>query len=219
MVLSVSTNREAIAAELDRVVAVDPVRHTLLGTARGRLEDTAWLCWHADGLAVRTAAEFPLVVSGDWPEALRGELVSRLRDLPGVHKISGPAGIVEDIAFELAGHRALRRVALRLFRLDELNPPSDVQGRAVVAGPADRDLVREWYVAFLAETEPEREQSKDTMTRAADQAMSHGTWWLWLAPDGTPVSMARRRTVVAGSSRIGPVYTPTSARVTATGRR
>jgi GNAT superfamily N-acetyltransferase len=212
MALSVSTEHDVIAAELDRVVAADPIRHTLLGTIRLTLEDTAWMCWHAGGLAVRSGADYPVAVVGEWPADLRGELVGHLRELPDLHEVSGPAEIVDDVARELAGRRDLRRIAQRLFRLDELDPPTGVPGRAVAAGADDRELVREWYVAFMAEAEPERGQSEESIIRGADQAMAQATCWLWLDPDGKPVSMAARRPVVAGSARIGPVYTPSSAR-------
>jgi GNAT superfamily N-acetyltransferase len=212
MALSVTTEHGTIATELARVVAADPIRHTLLGTIRGTLEDTAWLCWHPGGLAVRSSADYPVAISGEWPAGLRDELVGLLRDLPDLHEVSGPAEIVDGVARDLAPERELRSIAQRLFRLDELDPPTGVPGRAVAAAEDDRELVRGWYVAFMAEAEPERGQSEESIIRSADVMMSQATCWLWLDPDGKPVSMAARRPVVAGSARIGPVYTPQSAR-------
>src|SRR5438477_7767527 len=129
MALSVSTDHQVIAAELGRVIDLDPVRHTMLGTIRISLEPTAWLCWHEDGLAVRSSADYPVAVAGDWPVELRGELCRLLREVPELHELSGQVDLVEALAGELAPGRELVRMAQRLFRLDELAAPAGVPGR------------------------------------------------------------------------------------------
>ena len=96
----------------------------------------------------------------------------------------------------------------RLFRCDELRPPVDPPGRPVVAGADRHDIVRAWFAAFMGESGDHFGDAR----HAADRALAGGGAWLWVDDTGAPVSMAVRRPVIAGSARIGPVYTPPAAR-------
>jgi GNAT superfamily N-acetyltransferase len=211
MPLTVTTDHAVIADRLDKLVARDPVRATLLGTLRRSLEDTAWAAMHGGGIAVRSSADYPIAVTGEWPADLRTELVAVLRELPGLREISGPLELAEDLVHRLVGDREVRRTAQRLFQLTELDAPTDVPGRPRPATDDDRELVREWYTAFMAEAEPTR-QSPSTINTAVEHALSTGVCWLWLDRDDQPVSLAAQRAAVAGSARIGPVYTPPALR-------
>lgn len=209
MPLSVTTDHAEIAAVLDKVIAADPVRGTTLGTIRGTLTDSAWLAVDGDRLAVRSSTQFPVVVSGRWSPEEQRRLAGLLAGLPALRGVSGPVPEVEAIVAALPGPpRTFHRLAQRLFRLDELDPPSGVVGSPLRAGEEHRDLVRTWYLAFADEVDAVMPRSND----AADGALDAGGCWLWLDGAGTQVSLANRRPVLAGSSRIGPVYTPPEQR-------
>lgn len=209
MPLSITTDHDTITALLDERLAADPVRATTLGTIRATLHETAWAAWDGDGLAVRSAAVFPVVVSGRWGSAARGELVGLLGALPDLRGVSGPLVEVEPLVSALSRPgRAGKRMAQRLFRLDELAEPVGVPGSALRAGVEHRALVRDWYLAFSDEADAIAPRNHD----GADAALDGGWCWLWLDATGAPVSLAARRAVVVGSARVGPVYTPPDRR-------
>ncbi|MER6303612.1 GNAT family N-acetyltransferase [Kitasatospora sp. NPDC001539] len=96
----------------------------------------------------------------------------------------------------------------RLYRLAELTgPPRPPAGRHRLAGPADRELAIRWYHGFLAEA---RVRHPD-VPQAVDRKIAHGGLHLW-EDGGHPVSLAGTSPVIAGMSRIGPVYTPVEHR-------
>jgi predicted GNAT family acetyltransferase len=207
MSLSVTTDHLEIAKVLDEAIAADPVRGTTLGTIRGTLTETAWLAYDGERLAVRSAAAFPLLVSGRWSPAERRDLAALLTHLPELRGVVGPADEAEAIVGVLPAGRT-RRIGQRLFRLDELTPPPAVPGSPLRADARHRDLVRAWYRAFTDEVEGGMPQND----AIADGALDAGGCWLWLDGAGRPASLANRRPVLAGSSRIGPVYTPPEQR-------
>ncbi|MFE3161640.1 GNAT family N-acetyltransferase [Streptomyces sp. NPDC059224] len=98
----------------------------------------------------------------------------------------------------------------RLYRLEELTVPVPVpEGRARVAGPADRDLLIRWYDGFVTDAGvPGGRDAGDW----ADFRLSYDGVTLWETPDGTPVSMAGVTPTVAGQARVAPVYTPRELR-------
>jgi predicted GNAT family acetyltransferase len=99
-------------------------------------------------------------------------------------------------------------MASRLYRLDTLSAPTGIDGEARRASTADRHLLYEWYKAFGEEAGVPIGNPR----RDADRVASSGGCWLWLDGTGAVVSLATRRPVVAGSARVGPVYTPTQCR-------
>ncbi len=201
MPLTVTTDHDAIRALVDPLLAADPIRHTVLGTIGITLRDTAWAATDGTCLAVRSEAQFPLLLVGDWPADARTELRALLTGLPGVAGLSGPEAQVTAL-LDIVGPRP-RIERQRLFRLTTLVEPA-VAGRAIVARDEHRSFGRACVAAFAAE-------AHDTMTDTdptADRALDAGQLYLWLDPSGTPVSMAARRPVLAGSARVGPVYTP-----------
>lgn len=96
----------------------------------------------------------------------------------------------------------------RLYRLEALVDPRDpVPGRARVAGPADRDLLIDWYEAFGRFLGEELAHAGEEV----DAVLGHGGMVLWEV-DGTAVSMAGRTRPSAGVVRVAPVYTPEALR-------
>ncbi|WP_375490780.1 GNAT family N-acetyltransferase [uncultured Jatrophihabitans sp.] len=206
MALTVTTDHGEITAQIDQLLAADPVRGTILGSIRGTLDDNAWSAVDGDRLAVRSGKSFPVVITGDWI-GLTPELASLLRELPGLHGLSGTPGAVRALVDEL-GRDTPRSLNQRLFRCDALAPPAGVIGAALTAGDAHRALVRDWYAAFVAEAQGLFGDPR----AAADQAVDSGTCLLWRAGSGEPVALAVARPAVAGSGRVGPVYTPPAHR-------
>jgi predicted GNAT family acetyltransferase len=211
MPVTVSTDPQVIGAALDRLIAADPVRGTLLGTVRTSLRDTTWAALHEDGVAARSDAEYPVVLGGSWPDEPRRELIRLLPGVPRLKGVSGPADLVAEVVAALPSEARQHRMAQRLFQLAELDPPR-VPGRAILAGEQHRALVHEWYLAFIAEAEPGVPSSTAVTIEGADRVLDDRCCWLWLDDDGVPVSMAARRPVLCGSARVGPVYTPVRAR-------
>ncbi|MFJ8625597.1 GNAT family N-acetyltransferase [Kitasatospora sp. NPDC093550] len=133
---------------------------------------------------------------------------------PGFTEVAGVGGSADTArAFGAAWTAATGtvqsvRVDERLYRLGELtDPPRPPAGRHRLAAPADRELAIRWYEEFLAEVEV----MLPDVPRAVDDKIAVGGLHLW-EDDGCPVALAGSSPVVAGMSRIGPVYTPTEHR-------
>jgi GNAT superfamily N-acetyltransferase len=206
MPLMTTEEHAPLRAWLDRFLAADPVRGTVLGTIRASLGDGAWGATDGrDSLAARSSAAHQVVLAGDWAPPERRELRALLVELPGVRGLAGPPPIVTDLAGDFHGTR--QRLDQALYRLDELREPPRVLGYAATADAADgteRALLRDWFAAFLADVEEQPRPGDTTL----DVAIDGGNCWLWRGATGTPMSMACRRAVFDGSARIGPVYTP-----------
>jgi predicted GNAT family acetyltransferase len=208
MALTTKTAPDQIRPRVDALVRADPVRGTILGTISRSLGVGAW-CAHADGasaLAVRSSALTPLVVAGEWGPADLASLADLLLELTDLAAVSGPTALVGPLAATLASRRAdagMQEMAQRLFRLDTLTAPTDVPGSARRAEAADRPTVLGFYVAFAAEAGVD----EAGLEQSVDARLADGGCWLWMH-DGTAVSMASRHGPIAGSSRVGPVYTP-----------
>ncbi|MFD7453838.1 GNAT family N-acetyltransferase [Kitasatospora sp. NPDC059827] len=149
------------------------------------------------------------------PPALAAELAVRLAEAgPGFTEVAGVGGGAESVrAFAEAWTAATGidhfvRVEERLYRLGRLtDPPRPPAGRPRLAGPADRELAIRWYEEFLREVEI----APSDVARAVDDKLASGSLHLW-EDAGTPVALAGASPVLAGMSRIGPVYTPADRR-------
>ena len=136
-------------------------------------------------------------------------LARHLRDVgfavPGVR---GPTELAT--AFVAAWTRGTHLVPvpgdhLRLYALGTLKPPEPApMGQARLATEEDAPLLRPWWEAYQQEA-ARHIVDVEPLVR---HAISDGLLWLWVDEDGAPVSMAGRKRPVAGSSRIGPVFTP-----------
>ena len=98
----------------------------------------------------------------------------------------------------------------RLYRLGQLTPPDPAPaGSAHLATAADRDMLVDWYTAFM--TDIGHPVASD-IAGQVDSRIPWGGIHLWRLEDGTPVSMAFRSEEIAGMTRIGQVYTPVEHR-------
>jgi FR47-like protein len=208
MALRIITDHAEIADRIDAAVVADPVRNTILGTIGQVLEASAWLAEWDGGLAARSASTYPVVLAGS-PDGVASALADAICALPGLRAVSGSASAVRAVLASLPEDAVAAERADRLFRLDRLIEPT-VSGRAVTVTEDDRDLLAEWYPAFVAEADPGF--GGGDHAPMIDWMLAQPPCWLWLDPSGVPVSMAARRPVIAGSARVGPVYTPPQRR-------
>jgi GNAT superfamily N-acetyltransferase len=162
------------------------------------------------GAAMRTDGFPPylLAMSDDAAVATAAAAGDRVDHLPGVNgEISAATAFAGAWCRRHGlGYRTERRN--RLFRLGDLQIPTDVTGRLRAATPEDLDLLHAWTSDFHTEAAGDER----VPARAASMAkIDRGLAWLWLdVVDGVeqPVSYTGAAVPVRGVHRIGPVYTP-----------
>lgn len=144
----------AIDAVLTRLLDADPVRATVIGSIVAELRagqaPDGWCAGRpgTDAVVVRSHRAYPALLTSGWEGADLAEAIELVGRLPGLAGVSGPVVDVDVAAARLAGGRPTERMVMRLFRLDELVPPSG--GRRRGPPPADhdeRDLVFDRYRA------------------------------------------------------------------------
>jgi RimJ/RimL family protein N-acetyltransferase len=160
-----------------------------------------------DGAFLHTPP-YPLLLTAV-PAGATTELGELLADRPlaGVNALTADAEAYARAWRDRTGGRTEPGRLSRLFRLDELTPPTPPPGRARVAGPADRDLLIKWVEAFHRDIDEEQ----GDIDKLVDDKLSHGGMTLWEV-DGTPVSMAGLSRPEAGMVRVMAVYTPPELR-------
>jgi predicted GNAT family acetyltransferase len=169
-------------------------------------------CWCAatlDGtaVAVRSNKSYPVVLNGDWPVDDIDQLATAVGSLPALVGISGGPVTVRSVAARMP-NAIMRATTMRLYRLEALSPPAHVAGRARRADADDTGLMHRWYEAFNREAGGIIVDVRQDV----EAALRWNGCWLWMDAEDAVVSLATRRPVVAGSARIGPVYTPTNQR-------
>lgn len=155
---------------------------------------------------------FPLLL-GSVPDQAVAELAAILaasgRVLPGVNASAAAASQFAGHWRARTGATAVERMRNRLYQLGDLVPPRPAPpGQARVAGDADQDLLVAWFRAFAREAAIVADRDP---VRAVRDRLGYGGLTLWEA-DGAPVSMAGLTRQVAGTARVGPVYTPPGLR-------
>jgi uncharacterized protein len=98
---------------------------------------------------------------------------------------------------------------LRIYRLETVQPVTDVSGEYCKAAETDRELLIEWVMAFGAEaldgtSREEAEQGVDLRLASSPDFRGLRLWW----DAGKPVSFAGYGGPTPNGIRIGPVYTP-----------
>ncbi len=217
MPLEVRRDPTMIVALLTPLLAADPVRNTVLSSVVAGLQAPdadGWCAYRSDNpgvLAVRSQAHTPVVVTPGWDDVTA--LADAVFALGSLTAIDGPVSAVEQLAAALAtrGLSATSRIAERLFRLDELIVPVGVAGVPRPATGDDLTRLARWAEAFTLEAFGRLPPSFDAAA-IVERALRTSRMWLWTEPGGTPVSMAWRRAVSFGVSRVGPVYTPVEVR-------
>jgi predicted GNAT family acetyltransferase len=131
-------------------------------------------------------------------------------DLPGVlGPVEHSRAFAERWASS-AGRRSRHEISERIFRLQAVIRPTPAPGRLRTATRADHALVAAWIRAFTAEALGQDDpEVSEAMTRRWIEARGR-TLYLW--DDEETVSLCGVGGMTPHGIRIGPVYTPPSAR-------
>jgi predicted GNAT family acetyltransferase len=221
-------------AETIPVLAADPAANTQLLTVFDRLyregphafgeRDPDLLTWYGPQGGIEAALlrtpPYAFILVGAPSAACVAALVGLLLD-PGTGLDGREMNVPGEIAQELAGAWTARTASTprvsernRLYRLAQPRDPEPMPaGRAGLAEPAHVPAVARFLLAFW--TELEHTAPRDlamTAQRIAAARVAEGNFVLWFDADGAPVSVAGFTPIVAGTGRIGPVYTPPELR-------
>jgi GNAT superfamily N-acetyltransferase len=208
------------AAAAGPLLQADPLRHTIAlsvldGIHRGGEPSAVLLTVHeageVTGAALRSPGRPALVSAVPHELAPAVERVLAEAD-PAADRASGPVAEAEAFAaarIARTGCRAEPEMRMRLFALDELVPPRGVPGRARPADAGDIPLLGGWRRAFGAEAgHDDARASPAEAEEYVARSMRLGAGEMLWEVEGTPVAQATAKPVIAGASRIGPVYTP-----------
>lgn len=170
--------------------------------------------------AVRAAAlqtpPFNLVLSlveaDDAPDAVADAL--RDEPLPGVLGPKEAAARFVERWGVLTGRAAVVEAAERIFRLDEVVPPTrPARGTWRIVDERDRDVIARWLVAFHAEAVPQSPPVPDPDEVARRWIAQAGGRVVYVWEDeGEVVSLVGAGGETPNGIRVGPVYTPPERR-------
>ncbi|NUV67986.1 MULTISPECIES: GNAT family N-acetyltransferase [unclassified Streptomyces] len=196
-------------------LAAWPVEHTVALTVTERLrrsgahhygDDDPVLGWWrgADGAVAGTLVRTPphaALLNAVPPEAV-GPLVEALGAGPDLDGVDADRDTAALLTTRLRRYRTEQEQ--RLYRLGTLRPPAPApEGRARAATRADRALLVAWVEGFADATG----QSKSSAEWLVDEGTERGSLTLWES-GGTPVALAGRSRMLAGTVRVTLVYTP-----------
>jgi predicted GNAT family acetyltransferase len=130
-----------------------------------------------------------------------------LAEDPSVDAVSAEAATARAVSGAIAaitGRRERLRIdeAMHVLETVAAMPPS-AGGTFRLARQADRDVLIDWERAFVTEAGL---GAAEHAARTVDRRLSAGSQFVW--DRAGPVSTAAINPVVAGTARIGPVYTP-----------
>ncbi len=135
------------------------------------------------------------------------------RDLPGVSGKKAVSKAFANLWSSIASVRPRLNTALRIFRLEKVNPVQNVSGEYRHATLNEYDILVDWWLAFAAEameaTSREDAESRIESRLEADTSLTGlRLWW----DEGRPVSFAGYTGPTPNGIRVGPVYTPPELR-------
>lgn len=165
---------------------------------------------------------FPVLISyrqGSPPRQVKRLAVEGLQSLYG-HEIGGMTGDKEIIGeyartwARITGLRPELKTAMRIYRLQEVDPVTDVRGTLRPAAETDWRTIKAWFSAFQREALGE-EVDEDRLDRTLRHYLTgdrkHRGLVIWEAK-GEPVSMAGYSGPTPNGIRINAVYTPPDLR-------
>jgi RimJ/RimL family protein N-acetyltransferase len=159
------------------------------------------------GFAALRTPPWDMLVT-DLPTRIEDELVARwLREDPAVSGVEGPVDAARAIAAGWAnetGGATVCRVRELTYVLERVtDPPRPAPGSLRLARADEHELVLEWVKAFGRETAIVTDERAAIIVEAREAERG-----LWVWDHDGPVSMLGTSPIVAGTVRIGPVYTP-----------
>lgn len=209
---------ESLLASTVRNTVPATVLHSLRG---GHFPNTGWRfalirdpAGTVSGAALRTPPRAMLCTAIAGPDA--GALMSAWLptdpELPGVTAPTETARLLATAYRAQTGGASELRTSMALHAVapEELvDPPRPAAGRLRAVRAQERELVVDWYLAFVAESEIEEPTA--AARRAALSRIERELLFVW-DDGGEAVSLIGRTVAVAGVPRIGPVYTPPALR-------
>jgi ribosomal protein S18 acetylase RimI-like enzyme len=197
----------------------DPVRNINILTMLDRLSrlgrsgpDVLAAAYGADGTVVgvatlREGRGFLSDLSGDTIPVLVQSLARVIPDLQWIQAETPTALRFAEEWQALLGRRFRHVVSKRLHRLGTL-VPHRAPGTPRLAEMTDHELCVRWDNAFMVDV---NEHPLPDVRQHVERQIRSGLLWLWEV-DGEPVTMVGHQATVAGTSRVGPVYTPPELR-------
>jgi hypothetical protein len=131
-------------------------------------------------------------------------------EVPGVLAAKDIARAFAAIWGDLSGELVKPGRKQRLYRLDEVHPPSNVPGHLRLAGKSDLTLVTRWMTGFRQDTQVDPD-IRVNFHSLAQTRIQHGDIFLWVV-QGQPVSMAAKTRPTRHGISISMVYTPPNKR-------
>lgn len=219
-----------------KVVLPDLLEHEaennlLLGILSGLIagefqEEEPYLAALGEGdrveLVVMRTPPYPVLLSyreQSLPEEMLDLIVEELWSAFGgeLSGVTGHPALVSRLASrweDRASVQAEQEMAMRIYRLEEVQPVPDPGGGLRPAGARDGELLLAWYAGFHREAmgrepEPERVQRGVSRFLQAEAGQRGLVFW---EVDGEPVSMAGYSGPTPHGIRIGAVYTPPAHR-------
>lgn len=150
----------------------------------------------------------------DDPDAVAFLARELARHAPGLAGVQGPTAVAawfSDAWAATTGHPPRRRMAMRIFRLDEVERLQWAPGTLCRATEQVAGQLAGWVVAFAAESDPGTSMTAAAARELVERHIEVGTLMVWRARDEV-VSMASRRIGKEGAARINLVYTPPDRR-------
>ncbi len=114
----------------------------------------------------------------------------------------------------VTGKQTVLKIAMRIYKLEQVNPVSGVSGSMRPANDKDEFLLLEWYGGFhrdALQEEPDPDQVRKQVERYLNADPVLRGMMIW-DDGGKPVSMAGYSGPTAHGIRIGAVYTPPALR-------
>jgi predicted GNAT family acetyltransferase len=175
-----------------------------------------YLAFHqtADGMIDGTATLTPsynVVMGYPCSQAAIGAFVDDLQArYPDLHGVNGDKPLAARFAEEWTARTGKRHrldMAMRIYKLEAVQPVVGVSGEMRCVTEKERDLLFDWVLAFQEEAIHERDEARvrrivNNFFTSPSRFMA--VWW----DGGKPVSLAGAGGPTPNGIRIGPVYTP-----------
>jgi hypothetical protein len=136
-------------------------------------------------------------------EAIAQDLHLTENSLPGVNAPNAEAKAFAETWRSLTSQSYEMKMALRAFQLKQVEKISQATGELRQATERDRELLINWFEAFLVEA---LAIAATNTERVVDRHLERRTAYLW--ENETPVSIACNVGITPSGARIGIVYTP-----------
>jgi predicted GNAT family acetyltransferase len=136
-------------------------------------------------------------------EAIAQNLHLTENSLPGVNAPNAEAKAFAETWRSLTSQSYEIKMALRAFQLTQVEKISQATGDLRQATERDRELLIDWFEAFVVEA---LGIAATNTERAVDRHLQRGTAYLW--EDETPVSIACNVGITPNGAVISVVYTP-----------